>query len=75
MRTKQCEKRMSIYIGFLNHMIEKAHEEALPITITTGRQQTDCNGDVQVEVLIEYAETDKWIFTKFLNEAINEYEQ
>jgi hypothetical protein len=66
---------MTMFIGFVNHIIEKAHEEALPITITTGRQRTDCNGDMQVDVLIEYAESDKWIVAKFMNEAMEEFDR
>jgi phenylpyruvate tautomerase PptA (4-oxalocrotonate tautomerase family) len=30
---------------------------------------------MQVDVLIEYAESDKWIVAKFMNEAMEEFDR
>jgi hypothetical protein len=69
----QVSKKITVEQGLLSLVIDKVHEDDLPIDITTGKKSTDYNGDTQVDVLFEYKEEDKMLFTRVLSECINQY--
>ncbi len=50
--------------------ISMVHEEAAPVNIETGNTQRDCNGDVQVDLMLDMQDDDKTIIDELLNRAV-----
>jgi hypothetical protein len=67
----KTQQKLVIEGDVLNIMIERVHDENLPISITTGQVIKDYNGDTQVEVLFEFERQDIHIFQELLNSSIN----
>lgn len=59
--------------NILSILIDRIHEEDLPINITTGNKQKDYNGDVQVDVLVECDDCDVELWHRVLNESVKTY--
>lgn len=51
----------------------RIQEENLPIKVEFGEEEVDCNGDKQVDVLLEYDDPDlvNVILTDTINETFN----
>lgn len=56
--------------SILSILVNRIHEEDLPINITTGKREKDENGDVQVEVLVECEDCDVELWHRVLAESI-----
>jgi hypothetical protein len=67
------EIKCTVELGVLNLMIERVHEDNLPIEIVTGHRIVDYNGDTQVDVMFEYAEEYGGMFRALLAECMNLY--
>lgn len=59
--------------SILSILIDRVHEEGLPINLTTGNKQKDYNGDVQVDVLVECEDCDVELWHRLLADSINTY--
>lgn len=57
----------------LSLLINRVHEDNLPIHITTGKLEKDYNGDVQVDVLVECEDCDVELWHRVLTESIEAY--
>lgn len=56
--------------SILSILVNRIHEEDLPINITTGKRKKNENGDVQVEVLVECEDCDVELWHRVLAESI-----
>lgn len=59
--------------NILSILIDRIHEDNLPINLTTGKKQKDYNGDVQVDVLVECDDCDVELWHRVLAESIETY--
>lgn len=55
----------------LDALIETVHEDDVPMNITTGASSVDCNGDRQVDVLLEYDDKDAALINAVISNTIN----
>lgn len=59
--------------NILSILIDRIHEDNLPINITTGKREKDYNGDVQVDVLVECDDCDVELWHRVLAKSIETY--
>ncbi len=52
-------------------IINRIHEENLPIEVHEGNEQVDCHGDKQVDILLVYDNPD--LVNNVISDTINEY--
>lgn len=55
----------------LSALIEKVHEENIPVNITTGKSFIDYNGDKQVDVFMEYDDKNATLINEVICNSIN----
>lgn len=65
-------KKITMHSKVSNILMELVHEENLPVNIETGPKHIDCNGDKQIDVLLEYEEKDADCVNEALTRAVNE---
>ncbi|MEY8587912.1 hypothetical protein [Phocaeicola sartorii] len=66
-------EKYTIHSSILSQLINRVNEDNLPIHLITGKRQEDYNGDVQVDVLVEFDDCDAGIFHRILNESVETY--
>lgn len=64
-------ENLTMYNKVLAYLIEIVHEEAVPVNVEIGSRHVDANGDTQVDVLLEYEESDKECVNEAMARAIN----
>lgn len=52
------ERKYTMYKPLAAALINRIHEENLPIEVHEGNEQLDCHGDRQVDVLLVYDDPD-----------------
>lgn len=52
------ERKYTMYKPYAAAVINRIHEENLPIEVHEGNEQIDCHGDRQVDVLLIYEDPD-----------------
>lgn len=65
------EKNFVMHGKLLSALIEKVHEENIPVNITTGKSFIDYNGDKQVDVFMEYDDKNATLINEVICNSIN----
>lgn len=64
-------KKMELHSKVLRYLLCIVSEESVPVDIKVGAKHKDYNGDIQVDVLLEYEERDKDCVGAALTKATN----
>lgn len=67
------ERKYQMFKELADALQNRIQEENLPIKVEFGEEEVDCNGDKQVDVLLEYDDPDlvNVILTDTINETFN----
>lgn len=65
------KKNFVMHGKLLSALIEKVHEENIPVNITTGKSFIDYNGDKQVDVFMEYDDKNATLINEVICNSIN----
>lgn len=67
------ERKYTMYKPLAAALINRIHEENLPIEVHEGNEQLDCHGDRQVDVLLVYDDPDlvNDVITDTINTTFN----
>ena len=68
-RQRRMERKYTMNKKLAAILINRVHEEKLPITIHEGNEKIDGNGDKMVEVLLDY--DDPFLMNDVLTDIIN----
>lgn len=64
-------KKMTLHSKVLEYLLDTVHEESIQVNINIGAKKKDFNGDIQVDVLLEYEEKDKDCVSGAITRATN----
>lgn len=65
------KKNFVMHEKLLSALIEKVHEENIPVNITTGKSFIDYNGDKQIDVFMEYDDKNATLIDEVICNSIN----
>lgn len=67
------ERKYTMYNPYAAAVINRIHEDNLPIEVHEGNEQLDCHGDRQVDILLVYDDPDlvNDVLTDVMNKTFN----